>query len=98
MAAERAPMRKVREVLRLRHALSRRSKGGAVAREQDGGAPPTTCSKGVCAKDQVATYSERRRSLVTNRWPRRSIAREGSKGRRKESETAVLTGGVSAAT
>ena len=24
-----------------------------------------TCSKGVCAKHQVATYSERRRSLVT---------------------------------
>ena len=42
-----------------------RSWGGAVARKQDGGGPPTTCSKGVCATHQVATYSERRRSLVT---------------------------------
>ena len=70
---------------------------GAKARRRS---PPTTYSKGVCAKHQVATCSERRRSLVTwfNRWPRRSITREGSKGRRKESEAAVLTGGVSAAT
>jgi len=74
-----------------------RGRCGAKARRRS---PPTTYSKGVCAKHQVATCSERRRSLVTwfNRWPRRSITREGSKGRRKESEAAVLTGGVSAAT
>jgi hypothetical protein len=49
------------EVKRLRP----RSWGGAVARKQDGGALRQTYSKGVCATHQVATYSERRRSLVT---------------------------------
>ena len=39
-----------------------RRRRGARARRRS---PPTTCSKGVCAKHQVATYSERRRSLVT---------------------------------
>src|ERR1700730_8951797 len=45
--------------------LRPRSWGGAVARKQDGGALRQTYSKGVCATHQVATYSERRRSLVT---------------------------------
>jgi hypothetical protein len=45
--------------------LRPRSWGGAVARKQDGGALRRTCSKGVCATHQVATCSERRRSLVT---------------------------------
>ena len=67
-----------------------------MARKQDGGALLTTYSKGVCAKHQVATCSERRRSPLHgfNWWPRRSITREGSKGRRKEFEVAVLTGGA----
>ena len=45
--------------------LRPRSLGGVVARKQDGGALRQTYSKGVCATHQVATYSERRRSLVT---------------------------------
>src|ERR1700744_3615676 len=45
--------------------LRPRSWGGAVARKQDGGALRQTYSKGVCATHQVATYSERSRSLVT---------------------------------
>ena len=49
------------EVKRLRP----RSWGGTVARKQDGGALRQTYSKGVCATHQVATCSERRRSLVT---------------------------------
>jgi len=49
------------EVKRLRP----RSWGGTVARKQDGGAPRQHTRKGVCATHQVATYSERRRSLVT---------------------------------
>jgi len=42
-----------------------RSLGGVVARKQDGGALRQHTRKGVCATHQVATYSERRRSLVT---------------------------------
>ncbi len=49
------------EVKRLRP----RSLGGAVARKQDGGALRQHALKGGCAKHQVATTSERRRSLVT---------------------------------
>ena len=45
--------------------LRPRSWGGAVARKQDGGALRQHTQKGVCATHQVATYSERRRSLVT---------------------------------
>ena len=39
--------------------------GGVVARKQDDGALRQHARKGVCATHQVATYSERRRSLVT---------------------------------
>ena len=42
-----------------------RSLEGAVAREQDGEALRQHSLKGGCATHQVATYSERRRSLVT---------------------------------
>ncbi len=49
------------EVKRLRP----RSLGGAVAREQDGGALRLHTLKGACAKHQVVTTSERRCSLVT---------------------------------
>ena len=45
--------------------LRPRSLGGVVARKQDGGALRQHTRKGVCATHQVATYSERRRSLVT---------------------------------
>lgn len=45
--------------------LRPRSLGGAVARKQDGGALRQHTQKGVCATHQVATCSERRRSLVT---------------------------------
>jgi hypothetical protein len=45
--------------------LRPRSWGGAVARKQDGGALRQHARKGVCATHQVATCSERRRSLVT---------------------------------
>ena len=45
--------------------LRPRSWGGAVARKQDGGALRQHAQKGVCATHQVATCSERRRSLVT---------------------------------
>jgi len=51
---------------------------GAQARRRS---PPTNMRERRMATHQVATYSERRRSLVTRefRWPRRSITREGSK-------------------
>ena len=45
--------------------LRPRSLGGGVARKQDGGALRQHAQKGVCATHQVATCSERRRSLVT---------------------------------
>jgi hypothetical protein len=45
--------------------LRPRSWGGVVARKQDGGALRQHARKGVCATHQVATCSERRRSLVT---------------------------------
>ena len=40
--------------------------GGVVARKQYDGALRQHAQKGVCATHQVATYSERRRSLVTS--------------------------------
>jgi len=43
------------------------SLGGAVAREQDGEALRHLARKGACATHQVATYSERRCSLVTRK-------------------------------
>ncbi|HWB82589.1 MAG TPA: IS4 family transposase [Bryobacteraceae bacterium] len=51
-----------------------RSLGGTVARKQDGRALRQHTLRGVCAKHQVVTCSERRRSLVTRfiRWPRQS--------------------------
>ena len=47
--------------------LKPRSLGGAVARKQDGEALRQHARKGVCATHQVATYSERRCSLVTRK-------------------------------
>jgi hypothetical protein len=46
-----------------------RSLGGIVARKQDDGALRQHTLKGACAKHQVATYSERRCSLVTWFFP-----------------------------
>jgi hypothetical protein len=67
------------EVKRLRP----RSVGGAVARNQNGEALRQDALKGVCAKHQVATTSERRCSLVTRFSGGRAglLAREGSRGR-----------------
>jgi hypothetical protein len=67
------------EVKRLRP----RSVGGAVARNQNGEALRQDALKGVCAKHQVATTSERRCSLVTRFPGGRAglLASEGSRGR-----------------
>jgi len=80
--------------------LRLRSKEGAVARKQDGGALRQHARK-ECARSirlQRTVNADVASLHVSTRWPRRSITREGSKGRRNESEAAVLTGGVSAAT
>jgi hypothetical protein len=80
--------------------LRLRSKGGAVARKQDSGALDNILEK-ECARSirlQRTVNADVASLHVSTRWPRRSITREGSKGRRKESEAAVLTGWVSAAT
>jgi len=71
-----------------------------VARKQDGGALRQHARK-ECARSirlQRTVNADVASLHFCNRWPRRSITREGSKGRRKESEAAALTGGVSAAT
>jgi hypothetical protein len=54
-----------------------------VARNQNGEALRHDALKGVCAKHQVATTSERRCSLVTRFSSGRAglLAREGSRGR-----------------
>ncbi len=84
------------EVKRLRP----RSLGGAVAREQDGGALRQHALKGGCAKHQVATTSERRGSLVTRfSGGRDGLQRAKAAGTAQQrSDAAVPTGGVSAAT
>src|ERR1019366_9283082 len=80
--------------------LKPRSWGGAVERKQDGEALRQHAQKGACATHQVATYSERRRSLVT----RESGGRDGpqrakaARADRNGSDAAALSGGVSAAT
>jgi hypothetical protein len=46
-----------------------RSVGGIVARKQDDGALRQHTLEGACARHQVATYSERRSSLVKRSFP-----------------------------
>ena len=78
--------------------LKPRSWGGAMAREQDGEALRQVISQGNDARPQAATYSERRSSLVTHYSGGRDGLQRAKAARavRKESDTAVLTGGVTA--
>ena len=77
-----------------------RSLGGAVARKQDGEALRQHSLKGGCATHQVVTYSERRCSLVTRKPGGRDGLQRAKAARVVENgwDTAILTGGVSAAT